>query len=60
MLKDTGYFINEDFSDETSKIRKNLFAEMKKKRLEGKFSVVVYDRLITFKIKYFSFIVEFE
>ena len=46
-LKNTGYFVNEDFSDETMPIRKGLFKEMKKQREEGKFSIVIYDKLIT-------------
>ena len=46
LLKDTGFFINEDFSDATNKIRKGLFEERKKQRKQGKFSIVVYDKLI--------------
>ena len=39
MLKNTGYFVNEDFSDETIAKRKELFKEMKKQRQLGKFSI---------------------
>ena len=46
-LKDTGIYINEDFSVETNEIRKNLKPQMNKARLEGKHAVIVYDRLIT-------------
>lgn len=46
-LKGTGYYVNEDFSDETMDIRRNLYKEMKKQRDLGKYSVVVYDKLIT-------------
>ena len=45
-LKNTGLYINEDFSDETMLIRKELFKEMKIKRDEGKFAKVVYDKLV--------------
>ena len=46
-LKDTGFYINEDFSEATNKIRKELFVKRNEQRKLGKFSVVVYDRLIT-------------
>ena len=45
-LKNTGLYINEDFSDEIMLIRKELFKEMKIKRDEGKFAKVVYDKLV--------------
>lgn len=45
-LKNSGFYINEDFSDETVQIRKNLFKEMKHKREQGKFAKVVYDKLV--------------
>eukprot|EP00111_Clytia_hemisphaerica_P011819 TCONS_00034738-protein len=45
-LKNTGFFINEDYSDETMAIRKNLFKDMKKERDNGKFARVIYDKLI--------------
>ena len=51
MLKNTGIFINEDFSDATMKIRKELRIEMKKAREAGKYSVIVYDRLLTREFK---------
>ena len=46
-LKGTGIFINEDYSHETLLIRKQLFEEMKKQRVNGKYAIVIYDRLIT-------------
>jgi len=46
-LKDTGKYINEDFSDATNEIRKKLVTEMKEQRSKGKFSVIIYDKLVT-------------
>ena len=46
-LKNSGIYINEDFSEDTMRIRKELFKQMKVEREKGKFSVVVYDKLIT-------------
>jgi len=45
-LSKTGMYINEDFSDETNKIRKDLRVRMKKAREEGKYSIISYDKLI--------------
>lgn len=50
-LKDTNIYINEDFSDATNEIRKELRVQMKKDREDGKFSRIVYDRLITREVK---------
>ena len=52
-LKGSGIYINEDFSEDTMKIRSQLRTEMKKIREEGKFCVINYDRLLirTFKGK---------
>ena len=50
-FKGTGIYINEDFSDATNEIRKGLFAKMKKNREEGKYSIVVYDKLMTREFK---------
>jgi len=44
-------FINEGFSDATNEIRKQLTIDMKKNREDGKYSVLVYDRLITREFK---------
>lgn len=46
-LKDTGYFINEDFSSETLEIRKQLRKEVKALRNEGKYAVIKYDRIFS-------------
>ena len=45
-LKNSGYYVNEDFADETMAIRKNLFKDMKKQRQEGKYCVIAYDKLV--------------
>ncbi|MBY0580880.1 MAG: hypothetical protein K2P53_04280, partial [Rickettsiales bacterium] len=45
-LKGTGLYINEDYSLDTSILRKKLFEEMKTHRKNGMYSVVVYDKLI--------------
>ncbi|XP_057299478.1 uncharacterized protein LOC130630097 [Hydractinia symbiolongicarpus] len=50
-LKDTNIYINDDFSDTTKEIRKELRVQMKKDRENGKFSRIVYDRLITKEFK---------
>ena len=51
LLKNTGIYINEDFSDETMLIRKELRTEMKKARADGMYSVIVYDQLVTRNFK---------
>ena len=50
-LKHTGMFINQDFSDATNEIRKQLTIDMKKNRGNGKYSVIVYDRLIARELR---------
>ena len=55
-LKDTGIFINEDFSDATMEIRKELRKEKKKHREAGKYSVIVYDRSIVQDFKNSTYI----
>ena len=44
-LKNTGLYINEDFSNETMAIRKQLWNDVKQLRLQGKFAVLKYDRI---------------
>lgn len=51
-LKDTGIFINEDYSEATNNIRKELRKEMKKQREAGKYSIIIYDRLFTTDFKH--------
>ncbi|XP_065674047.1 uncharacterized protein LOC136090992 [Hydra vulgaris] len=46
MLKDTGNFINEDFSFKTNKIRRELSGKMKIERNAGKYAVIEHDKLI--------------
>lgn len=45
-LKNSGIFLNEDFSKETNAIRKELSVKMWEKRREGKFAYISYDRLV--------------
>lgn len=45
-LKDTGFYINEDFAEETQKLRASLVPEMKRMRAEGKFAIIKFDKLI--------------
>ncbi|XP_065640515.1 uncharacterized protein LOC136073082 [Hydra vulgaris] len=45
MLKGTGIFINEDFSFETNKIRRELSEKMKIERNAGKYAIIEYDKL---------------
>ncbi|XP_065681444.1 uncharacterized protein LOC136095124 [Hydra vulgaris] len=46
MLKGTGIFINEDFSFEINKIRRELSEKMKIERNAGKYAIIEYDKLI--------------
>ena len=48
-LKDTGYYINEDFSKATLNIRADLWDKVKRLRGEGYFYVIKYDRIVTNK-----------
>ncbi|XP_065658080.1 uncharacterized protein LOC136082591 [Hydra vulgaris] len=48
-LKGTNIFINEDFLLETVSIRKKLFADVKRRRLNGENVSVRYDKIIFFK-----------
>ena len=45
-LKDTSIYINEDFSEETCRLRKELFEQQKMHRDEGRYAKVVYNQLI--------------
>ncbi|XP_065645415.1 uncharacterized protein LOC136075900 [Hydra vulgaris] len=45
-LKEKNIFINEDFSAETTEIRKGLRERMKKLRESGKFAIISYDKLV--------------
>lgn len=45
-LKGTNIFINEDFSAETVKIRKDLIEKMRDQRAKGKYATLSYDKLI--------------
>ena len=48
-LKDTGYYINKDFSKATLNIRAELWDEVKRLRGEGYFTVIKYDRIVSNK-----------
>ena len=50
-LKDSGVFINEDFSDDTNYIRMGLKEKMKLERKKGKYCVLNYDRLVIREFK---------
>ena len=45
-LKGSNIYINEDFSEETTQIRQDLFRQCKLLRDDGKFANVVYNRLV--------------
>ena len=45
-LKGTGYYINEDFSKETLEIRKENWKKVKQLRGNGKYAVLVYDKVV--------------
>lgn len=45
-LKNSGVYVNEDFSDRIRKKRAELFPAMKEAREWGNFAVISYDRLI--------------
>ena len=42
-LKNTGIYINEDFSKETTEIRKILWEKVKQLRDQGKYVLIKYD-----------------
>ena len=44
-LKDTGYYINEDFSKETVEIREENWKKVKELRKNGKCTILVYDKV---------------
>ena len=50
-LKDSGFFINEDFSSETLEIRKNLRREVKELRSKGKYAILKYDSIYSCDFK---------
>ena len=50
-LKNTGIYIDEDFSEATMKIRKDLRKQMKEERAKGMYSIISYDKLVTKKFK---------
>ncbi|XP_057314220.1 ankyrin repeat domain-containing protein 12-like [Hydractinia symbiolongicarpus] len=50
-LKGTGIYVNEDYSTSTNQIRANLFKEMKIHRENGKYAIVLYDRLVVREFK---------
>ncbi|XP_065673875.1 uncharacterized protein LOC136090827 [Hydra vulgaris] len=50
-LKGKNIFINEDYSDETMRIRKELFVQAKIHRGNGKYAKVIYNRLVVREMK---------
>ena len=46
-LKGTGIFVNEDFSKETLEIRKKNWGRVKELHKQGKYAILVYDRVYT-------------
>ena len=48
-LKDTGYYINENFSKATLNIRAEFWDEVKRLREEGYYAVIKYDKIVTNK-----------
>ena len=44
-LKDTGYYVNEDFSKETVEIRKENCKKVKELRKNSKYAILVYDKV---------------
>ena len=48
-LKDTGYYISEDFSKETIEIRKESWKKVKKLRKNGKYAILVYTSFLETK-----------
>ena len=44
-------YTNEDFSEETMEIRKELFKQAKELRKKGKFAKVIHNRLISFDVR---------
>ena len=44
-LKDTGYYINEGFSNENVEIRKENWRKVKEPRKNGKYAILVYDKV---------------
>ena len=50
-LKDSGVYVNDDFSEETARLRQDLFRQQKIHRDNGKFAKVVYNRLVVQEFK---------
>ena len=46
-LKGTNISINEDYSEETLEIRKEKWKEVKELRKNGKYAILVYDKVVT-------------
>ncbi|XP_065678108.1 uncharacterized protein LOC136093117 [Hydra vulgaris] len=46
-LRGTGIYVNEDFAKETMESRRMLWEEVKKLRLEGKYAVIKYDKIVS-------------
>ena len=46
-LKDSTYWVRENFSKETVEIRKKLWDQAKKLREDGKYAIIKYDKIVT-------------
>nr|XP_047137525.1 uncharacterized protein LOC124814025 [Hydra vulgaris] len=46
-LRGTGIYVNEDFAKETMESRRMLWEEVKKLRLEAKYAVIKYDKIVS-------------
>ncbi|XP_065679760.1 uncharacterized protein LOC136094097 [Hydra vulgaris] len=46
-LRGTGIYVNEDFAKETIESRRMLWEEVKMLRLEGKYAVIKYDKIVS-------------
>ena len=44
-LRNTGYYINEDFSKETVEIKKENWKKVEELRKNGKYAILVYDKV---------------
>ena len=46
-LKDTGFYIREDYSKETISVRKKLWEDVKNLCKKGKYAVLKYEKIVT-------------
>ena len=46
-LKDTGFYVKDDYSKEAISIHKELWEAVKNLRKKGKYAVLKYDKIVT-------------